>query len=54
MTLKQRKVVVRHSDLSDIDDNVHRILMEEIEKHYPGDEDDFLDVRICQCECLRE
>jgi len=54
MTLKQCKVVVRHSDLSDINDYVHGNLMEEIEQHYPGDKDDFLDVRICQCECLRD
>jgi len=54
MTLKQCKVVVRHSDLSDINDYVHRILMEEIEKHYPGDKDDFLDVRICESECRRD
>ena len=56
LTLSQCKVVVRHGDHSDliVDEEVHRILMEEFELHYPGDEEDYLGGPICMYENFRE
>jgi len=48
MTLCQCKVVVSHSALSCIDDEVHCVTMVELENHYVGDELDYLDEALCE------
>ena len=48
--------MVRHGSHSDpiMDEEVHRILMEELKLHYPGDDSDYLDGPICMYENFRE
>jgi hypothetical protein len=56
LTLSQCKVVVRHGDASVpiVHAEMHRILMDEFKLHYQGDNEDYLGVRICMHENLRE
>lgn len=56
LTLAQCKTVVRHGDHSVpiVDAEVHRVMMEEFELHYTGNEEDYLDGPICMYENFRE